>query len=144
MAAAAKALAIRLQPVEVRGPAALEAAFATVLSQRPHALAVFPLPITPRDSQRVAEFAIKNRLPTATWHLPYLREGLLLSYVTDMGKQFRRAGIYIDRILKGAKPRDLPVEQADKFELRINLKTAKALRLTVPQSVLARADEVIE
>jgi putative ABC transport system substrate-binding protein len=137
-------LGVRLQPVEVRGSADLEAAFATVLNQRPHALCVFPLPITPRDSQRVAEFAVKNRLPTATWHPPYLRAGLLLSYVTDIGRQFRRAGTYIDRILKGAKPADLPVEQADKFELLINLKTAKALGLTVPQSVLARADEVIE
>lgn len=144
MAAAAKALGVRLQPVEFRGSADLEAALATVLNQRPHALAVFPLPITPRDAQRLAEFAVKNRLPTATWHTPYLRAGLLLSYVTDMARQFRRAGVYIDRILKGVKPADLPVEQADKFELLINLKTAKALRLTVPQSVLARADEVIE
>lgn len=73
-----------------------------------------------------------------------MRAGLLLSYVTDVGKQFRRAGIYVDRILKGAKPADLPVEQPDKFDLTINLRTAKALGLQMPESVLARADEIIQ
>jgi ABC-type uncharacterized transport system substrate-binding protein len=144
MAAAAKALGLRTQHVDVRGSADLDAAFAAVLKQRADALFVYPLPITPRDSQRLAEFAVKNRLPTATPHQPYVKAGLLLSYVTDVAKQFRRAGIYVDRILKGAKPADLPVEQPDRFELLINLKTAKALGLTVPQSVLSRADEVIK
>ena len=144
MAAAAKALTVTLHAVEIRDPAELEVAFAAALTQRPNALYVFPLPLTPGDSQRVAEFAVKNRLPSATWHTPYLKSGLLLSYAADVTSQFRRAGIYVDQILKGAKPADLPVEQAGKFELLINLKTAKALRLSVPRSLLARADEVIE
>jgi len=128
-AAAAKVLGIRTQHVDIRASAELDAAFAAVLNQRAHALYVYPLPITPRDSQRLTEFAVKNRLPAATPFQPYVRAGLLLSYVTDMARQFRRAGIYVDRILKGAKPGELPVEQPDKYELLINLKTAKALGL---------------
>ena len=144
LVAAAKILGVSTQHVDVRGSADLELALAAVLKQRAHALFVYPLPITPRDSQRLAEFAVKNRLPATTPHSPYVRAGLLFSYVTDMAKQFRRAGTYVDRILKGIKPGDLPVEQPDKFELLINLKTATALGLTMPQSVLARADEVIK
>jgi putative ABC transport system substrate-binding protein len=144
MAAAAKLLGVKPQRVELRTSADLDAAFAAVLRQRAEALLVYPLPITPRDSEKLAEFAIKNRLPTATTHQPYVRAGLLFCYVTDMARQFHRAGIYIDRILKGAKPADLPIEQPDKYELVINLKTAKALGLTIPQSLLQRADQVIE
>ena len=144
LAAAAKVLGVKTQHVDIRGSADLDAAFGAVVSQRAQALFVYPLPLTPADSQKLVEFALKNRLPAATPHQPYVRAGLLLSYVTDVGKQFRRAGVYVDRILKGAKPADLPVEQPDKFELLINLKTARALRLTVPQSVLARADEFVE
>jgi putative ABC transport system substrate-binding protein len=117
---------------------------AAVLRHRAEALFVYPVPITPRDSERLAEFAVKNRLPTATVHQPFLRAGLLICYVTDVARQFHRAGIYIDKILKGAKPGDLPVEQAEKFELLINLKTAKALNMTIPRSLLLRADEVVE
>jgi putative ABC transport system substrate-binding protein len=144
MAATAKILGVRPQRVELRTSADLDPAFAAVLRQRAEALFVYPLPITPRDSERLAEFAIKNRLPTATPHLPYVRAGLLISYVTDIANQFRRAGVYIDKILKGAKPADLPIEQPDKYELAINLKTAKALGLTIPPSLLGRADQVIE
>jgi putative tryptophan/tyrosine transport system substrate-binding protein len=115
-----------------------------VLKQRAEALYVWPLPITPRDSERLAEFATKNRLPTATTYQPYVRAGLLFSYVTDIGRQFHRAGVYVDKILRGVKPGDIPVEQSDKYELTINLKTAKALGLTIPPSLLLRADQVIE
>jgi ABC-type uncharacterized transport system substrate-binding protein len=144
MAAAAKVLGVRPQRVELRTSADLDAALATVLRQRAEALFVYPLPITARDSERLAEFALKNRMPTATTYQPYVRAGLMISYVTDMARQFRRAGTYIDKILKGAKPGDLPVEQPDKFELIINLKTAKTLGLTIPPSLLQRADQVIE
>jgi ABC-type uncharacterized transport system substrate-binding protein len=144
MAAAAKALGVRPQRVELRTSADLDGAFAAVLRQRAEALIVYPLPITLRDSERLAEFALKNRLLTATPYQTYARAGLLICYATDMARQFRRAGVYIDKILKGAKPGDLPVEQPDKYDLMINLKTAKALGLTIPQSLLLRADEVIQ
>jgi putative ABC transport system substrate-binding protein len=144
MAAAAKILGVRAQRVELRTSADLDAALEAVLRQRAEALIVWPLPITQRDSERLAEFATQNRLPTATTHQPYVRAGLLFSYVTDLARQFRRVGVYVDKILKGTKPGDIPVEQADKYELLINLKTAKALRLQIPQSILARADEFIQ
>jgi putative ABC transport system substrate-binding protein len=144
MAAAAKILGVSPQRVELRTSADLDAVFAAVLRQRAEALFVYPLPITPRDSEKLAQFAVKNRLPTATVHQPYVKAGLLISYVTDLANQFRRAGIYIDKILKGAKPADLPIEQPDKYEFLINLKTAKGLGLTIPQSLLLRADQVIE
>ena len=143
MAAAAKILGVRPQRVELRTTADLDAALEAVLKQRAEALFVWPLPITPRDSERLAEFAIKNRLPTATSYQPYVKAGLLFSYLTDISRQFHRAGVYIDKILRGTKPGDIPVEQPDKYELLINLKTAKALGLQIPQSILVRADEFI-
>jgi putative ABC transport system substrate-binding protein len=144
MVAAAKILGVRSQRVELRTSADLDAALEAVLKQRAEALFVWPLPITQRDSERLAEFAIKNRLPTATTYQPFVRAGLLFSYVADIARQFRRAGVYVDKILRGTKPGDIPVEQSDKYELLINLKTAKALRLQIPQSILARADEFIQ
>jgi putative ABC transport system substrate-binding protein len=144
MAAAAKILGVRPQRVELRTSADLDAALEAVLKQRAEALFVWPLPITQRDAERLAEFATKNRLPTATTYQPYVRAGLLFSYVTDIARQYRRAGVYVDKILRGTKPGDIPVEQADKYELLINLKTAKALGLQIPQSILARADEFIQ
>ena len=143
-AATARALGIRPQRVELRTSADLDVALATVLKQHADALFAWPLPITASDHQRLAAFAIKNRLPAMTTFQPYWRAGLLMSYVADVAKQFRRAGIYIDKILRGAKPAELPVEQADKYELSINLRTARALHLTIPHSLLLRADTVIE
>lgn len=144
MAAATKILGVRPQRVEFRTSADLDAALETVLKQRAEALYVWPLPITSRDSERLAEFATKNRLPTATTYQPYVRAGLLFSYVADIARQFRRAGVFIDKILKGTKPGDIPVEQSDRYELLINLKTAKALGLQMPQSILTRADEFVQ
>jgi ABC-type uncharacterized transport system substrate-binding protein len=145
MDAAAKILGVRLERVDVRTAANLDAAFATALRQRAEALFVHPLPIPTLDLQRIAQFAIKNRLPTMAILLPQnVREGMLMSYGPNQAEPYRRAGTYIDKILKGAKPADLPVEQPTKFELVINLKTAKALGLTIPPSLLQRADQVIE
>jgi len=135
---------VRPQRADIVTSADLDKAFATVLRQRAHALLVYPLPLTPVDFQRIAEFAIKNRLPTATWHPAYGRAGLMMFYGTNVSEQFRRAGVYIDKILKGTKPADLPVEQPTTFDLIINQRTARALGLTIPASLLLRADQVIE
>jgi putative tryptophan/tyrosine transport system substrate-binding protein len=144
MDAAAKILGVRLERADVRTAANLDAAFAAALRQREEALFVYPLPIALLDVQRIAQFAIKNRLSTIAMIPQAVREGILMSYGPNQAEQYARAGTYIDKILKGAKPGDLPVEQPTKFELVINLKTAKALGLTIPQSLLVRADEVIQ
>jgi putative ABC transport system substrate-binding protein len=94
--------------------------------------------------KRIGELALKHRLPTVVGSREYVEAGGLASYGTDFPDLFRRAAVYVDKILKGAKPADLPVEQPTKFELIINLKTAKALGLTIPPSLLGRADEVIQ
>jgi len=139
MDAAANILGVRPERVDVRTAANLDAAFAAALRQREEALFVYPLPIALRDIQRIAQFGIKNRLPTIAITPQNVREGVLMSYGPNPDEQYRRTGTYIDKILKGAKPADLPVEQPTKFELVINLKTAKA----IPPSLLLRADEVI-
>ena len=142
--AAAKVMGVRLERVDVRTAANLDAAFSAALRQREEALFVYPLPIALLDVQRIAQFAIKNRLPTIALFPPNVRGGMLMSYGANQAAQYRRAGTYIDKILKGATPADLPVEQPTKFDLLINLKTAKALGLTIPQSLPQRADEVIQ
>jgi ABC-type uncharacterized transport system substrate-binding protein len=144
MAAAAEVLGVRPQRADIVTSADLDKAFAAILRQRAQALLVYPLPLAPVEFQRITEFAIKNRLPTATWHPAYARAGLMMFYGTNVPEQFRRAGVHIDKILKGTKPADLPIEQPTKFELAINLKTAKALGLTIPQTLLLRADQVIQ
>jgi putative ABC transport system substrate-binding protein len=144
MAAAAEILGVRPQRVNIQTSADLDNAFTAVLQQRAQALLVYPLPLTPVDFQRITEFAIRNRLPTATWHTPFGRAGVTMFYGTNVAGQYRRAGVFVDKILKGAKPADLPVEQPTRLELIINLKTARALGLMIPPSVLARADQVIE
>jgi putative ABC transport system substrate-binding protein len=95
-------------------------------------------------ARRVAELSVKNRLPSMYGLREYVEAGGLISYGADINDIWRRAAVFVDKILKGAKPADLPVEQPTKFELVINLKTAKALGLTIPQSVLLRADQVLE
>ena len=142
--AAARVMGVRLQRIDVQTPAALDGAFAAALRQRAEALIVQPLFIGPPDVQRIAEFAVKNRLPTMTFHTPYLRAGLLMLYGANVPEHYRRAGSYIDKILRGAKPADLPVEQPTKYDLMINQRTARALRLTIPGPLLQRADEIIK
>ena len=124
--------------------AKLDAAFADALDARDDALLALQGPIFAVNQKRIADFAFEHRLPSI-FHLPeFTKSGGLLSYGPDRADLFRRAAVYVDKILKGATPGDLPVEQTTKIQLLFNLKTAKALGLAVPQSILARADEVIE
>jgi putative ABC transport system substrate-binding protein len=142
--AAAKTLGLTIHSVPMRSPGALEAAFATVVRGRADALIIFTISsLFPRRT-RLAELAVKHRLPTVVGAREYVEAGCLASYGTDYPDLFRRAATFVDRIFKGAKPGDLPIEQPTKFELVINLKTAKALGLTIPPALLQRADQVIE
>ena len=142
--ATARALGIQLQRVNVRGAADLQGAFTAALDRRAHALVVYPLTVEPADIRRIADFALAKRLPTVTVWEGYAEHGLLMFYGPTVTDQYRRAAPYIDKILRGAKPADLPVELPTTLQMVINLKTAKALGLTIPPSVLARADQVIE
>jgi putative tryptophan/tyrosine transport system substrate-binding protein len=140
----ARRLDIELHSLEVQDNGEFDNAFATAIGAKVGAIYVLPAPIFVDNEKRIAEFAAKNHLPSV-FHLPeYVRLGGLMAYGPDRVDLFRRAATYVDKILKGANPGDLPIEQPTKFELVINLKTAKALGLTVPPSVLMRADEVIE
>ena len=140
----AKTLGLTIHSVPMRSPEALEAAFATVARGRADALIIFTISSLFPYRRRVAELAVKHRLPTVVGVREYVEAGCLASYGTDYPDLFRRAATFVDKILKGAKPADLPVEQATTFELAINMKTAKALGLTIPPSLLLRADQVIE
>jgi hypothetical protein len=121
-----------------------EAAFEILSRERLDFLMAHPTPVILVHRQRIAEFARRKRLATITYGRILVDDGsLMMSYGPDFADLFRTAGLYVDKILHGARPGDLPVEQPTRFELMINLKTAKALRLTIPQSVLMRADEVI-
>jgi putative tryptophan/tyrosine transport system substrate-binding protein len=122
----------------------LEGAFAAMDRARAKAVLVLATALFLAERQRVAELAIKHRLPTMSNFKDAVEAGGLMSYSPNWDDLYRRGAIYVDKILKGAKPADLPVEQATKFELVINLKTAKALGLTIPPSLLQRADQVIE
>ena len=141
---AARALGVRLQVVRVKGPADLDRAFSNITSARADALTVLSSPMFSAERKRLVDFAAGNRLPTMFSFREYVDAGGLMSYGPDLAEMSRRSATYVDRILKGAKPGDLPVEQPTKFELVINLRTAKQLGLTISQSVLARADEVIQ
>jgi ABC-type uncharacterized transport system substrate-binding protein len=141
---AARALGVRLQFVEARGPADFDRAFSDMTRARAGALTVWGSVMFLNERGRLVDLAAKNRLPAVYASREYVDTGGLMSYGASFADSFRRAATYVDKILKGTKPADLPVEQPTKFELVINLKTAKALALTIPQSVLARADEVIE
>jgi putative ABC transport system substrate-binding protein len=143
--AAARSLRLPLQSVEVARTEDLDRAFAAIMEQRAQALIVQgPNPILFSDPGRVASFAQRNRLPSMYPNREYVSAGGLMSYGPSLTDPFRRAATYVDKILKGAKPADLPVEQPTKFELVINLKTAKTLGLKIPQSLLVRADEIIQ
>jgi len=142
--AAAPALKMQLQSLEVRGSNDFEGAFRVAAKGRANALIMIRSPLLTRHQKQIAELAIKNRLPSMNETSDMVEAGGLASYAANDADQFRRAAYYVDRILKGAKPADLPVEQPTKFELVINLKTAKQIGLTIPQSLLYRADRVIK
>ncbi len=141
----AAAPALRLQPVviAVRNRDDLGDAFSEMTKGRVDAVFVSHT-MTPRARGQMIDLAAKRRMPTMFMDRDYVAAGGLMSYGSDFSEEFRHAAEYVDKILKGAKPADLPVEQPTKFELIINLKTAKALGLTIPQSLLSRADEVIQ
>ena len=142
--ASAQALGVQLQVVEARKPADLDTAFLEISAKGARALVVLTTPVFGLERQRIADLAAKHRLPTVYATRNYVDVGGLMSYGPNFADLHRRAASYVDKILKGAKPSDLPVEQPTKFDLVINLKTAKALGLTVPPSLLATALEVIE
>jgi putative ABC transport system substrate-binding protein len=142
--AAAQALGIRADAVGVRVPGELDGAFAAIARGGGAVLLVFPSGPTFAEHRRLAELALKHRLPTVYDAREYVEAGGLVAYGPNRQALFRRAAGYVDKILKGAKPADLPVEQPTKFELIINMRTAKALGLAIPPAVLARADEVIQ
>ena len=130
--------------VEMRTRDEAATAFAAIARARPDGLVVLLDSLMAEHRHEIVDFAAKNRLPAIYAGTPFVEAGGLLVYSEDFHELWRRAAVYVDRILRGAKPADLPVEQPTKFELVINLKTAKALGLTIPPSLLARADQVIE
>jgi putative ABC transport system substrate-binding protein len=140
----ARLLRLQLQLVGVRTAEELEGAFATMARDGAQAVLVLGTPFFITARQRLAELAIAHRLPTMFQGRPYVEAGGLMSYFPNHEDLWRHGAVYVDKILRGAKPADLPVEQVTKLERLINLKTAKALGLTIPQSVLLRADEAIQ
>jgi putative ABC transport system substrate-binding protein len=144
MTETARALGLTIIPVEARGLEALEQAFATMVRERAQAFVMQGDSVLYTHRSQIAEMALQNRLPAASISREFAEAGFLLTYGADLGDLYRRSAVFVDKIFKGAKPADLPVEQPTKFELVINMKTAKALGLTVPPAILLRADEVIE
>ena len=142
--AAARALKLTLLPWEVGGTDGFDKVFAGLRKDRPDGLYVPSNPIFVANDKRIAGFALKSRLPSMYGSRRFVDAGGLMFYGADLADSYRRVAYYVDRILKGAKPADLPVEQPAKFELVINLKTAKQIGLTIPQKVLARADKIIK
>jgi putative tryptophan/tyrosine transport system substrate-binding protein len=140
---AARSLRLGIQPIEVRGPADFVGAFQAATKKRAEALMVSGGGFFGFHYKRIVELAAKSRLPTMYGNARYVEAGGLMTYAYDRPYEFRRAAEYVDKILKGAKPADLPVERPTKFELIINLKAAKQIGLTIPPNVLARADRVI-
>ena len=141
---AAGALGVTVQPHEVRGPQDFAAAFAAIAQERPDALLALQDAVTMQQRKEITDFAVRERLPSMFQEKGWAQASGLMSYGEDLAAMYRRAAYYVDRIFKGTKPADLPVEQATKFELAVNLKTAKAIGLTIPDAILAIADTVIE
>ena len=141
--AAARALGLQCQSIEVRDSKSFDSAFEAATKERAQALLTNPSAVINTHQARIVEFAAKNRLPAMYAGPEFVDAGGLMSYAPSYTDLYRRAAIFVDKILKGAKPADLPVEQPKKFELVINLKTAKQIGLTIPPNVLARADRVI-
>jgi putative ABC transport system substrate-binding protein len=141
---AAQQLGLQLHSMELRSSDDLENAFKQAVMARSSAIAVTQTSLVSINLQKIADLAVRHRMP-AIYALPeHAEAGGLMAYGSNRADLYKRAATYVDKILKGAKPADLPVEQPTRFELVINLRTAKALRLTIPQSLLARADQVIE
>jgi putative ABC transport system substrate-binding protein len=143
MEGAARALGLKLQSLEVRGPQDFQGAFAGAARDRASALVVVRDPLIDSQHFQILDFAIDKRLPLMHGERQFVEAGGLMSYGPSRVELFRRAATYVDKILKGTKPADIPVEQPTKFEFIINLKTAKQIGLTIPPNVLARADKVI-
>ena len=140
---AAPALGVALRILEVRAPNDLESAFSKIVAERTRAFIGLQQPTLDRLREKIVELAANNRLPGMYPNSQYVQAGGLMSYAADIVAMFRRSAFYVDKILKGASPAELPVEQPTKFELVINLKTAKQIGLTIPPAVLAKADKVI-
>ena len=141
---AARALRLTIQPWEVRDADDFEKIFAAINKERQDGLYVTGGPLMTANRKRIADFALKSRLPSMYNSREAVEAGGLMSYGADLADSYRRVAYFVDRILKGAKPADLPVEQPTKFELVINLKTAKQIGLTIPPELLARANRLIK
>ena len=141
---AAQALKVSLQYLSVTTPSDFDKAFEAIRKERPNAMLTFPDAFTLAYREKLADFAVKARLPSISGWKEYVEGGGLMSYGPNLNDSYRRLAQYVDKILKGAKPADLPVEQPTKFELVINLKTAKQIGVTIPPNMLARADRVIK
>ena len=141
---AARALGVRVQPLGVREPSDFDAAFSAMTRERPGGFFIISDALTMLHRRQVLDFAAANRLPAMYENNIYVNDGGLMSYGPSLADMWPRAAYYVDRLLRGAKPGDLPVEQPTRYYLIINLKAAKALGLAVPQSVLIRADQVIQ
>jgi putative ABC transport system substrate-binding protein len=140
----AQALGLKLQSIQVRGPDDFQGAFTAMTRTRPEALVTLADPLTFTYRAEIVDFAAKSRLPAIHPFRESVEAGGLMAYGVDLPDMFRRAATYVDKILRGAKPADLPIEQPTKFDFVINLKAAQALGLTIPPSLLARADQVID
>src|SRR5438105_2517868 len=141
---AGRQLGIAVRQMLVRNPAELEESFAEIAAGKPGAITVLPDALVIEKRQRIVDFAMAERIPIISGWKIFAESGALCTYGPRLTESYRRAGYYIDRILKGMKPAELPIERPTVFELVVNLKTAKSLGVTLPPSVLARADEVIE
>src|SRR5205085_743614 len=139
-----KTNSVKVSPAQASTASEIEAALVLMKQERPGALIVLPDPFFLTQARRIAELAAQHRLPTMFWDRDAVESGALMSYGQNLAEHYYRAATYVDKILKGAKPGDLPVEQPTKFELVINMKTAKTLGIKIPQSILQRADRVIE
>jgi putative tryptophan/tyrosine transport system substrate-binding protein len=142
--AAAKVLGVQVQSVPIQGVKGIEQAFTDVARQHADGIVVFPDPLTFSNEAAIIGFALKNRIPALYGAMEFVQAGGLMSYGPSYQEMFQRGAYYVDQILKGAKPGDLSIERPTRFELVLNLKTAKALALTIPQSLLQRADRVLE
>ena len=144
MEVAARALGVQLQLLEVQGPNDFDSAFGAMSRERAGAFTVLPVPMFLAERRRIVDLAAKSKLPAIFHWSDYPEAGGLMSYGADPMALFRRAAVFVDKILKGSKPADLPVERPTKFEFIVNLKAAKQIGLTIPPNVLARADRVIK